>query len=313
MKKEAKMRNAEDIIIAAKIEVSYGTDAAPTGADAILALEAQIEQGVGNEKEKKAATGTVGNSEKYMTGLQNKVSFKIQIAGSGTAGSAPKYGCLLRACGFSETIAVGASVTYLPITKNLESITLYYEHDGDVHKLTGARGSVSFHFPKNDEPYMQFNFIGLYSPVTAGVIANPDFSGFRDALEVNFNNTNIFNFFGKDVVLQNLEVNMDRKPELRDLPNQKSINANDKSPTGSITFDSMKVATFNFFNTSIEGNKGALNLIHGDVAGDIIEFKIPKTQFLGAAYAKDNNVSSMTGNLWILPDQGDDDVKLIFK
>jgi hypothetical protein len=305
-------RNYEDVIIAAKIEAAYATDSAPTGADAIFAYDPQVEEAVGTEKEKKTASGSVGNSEKSKTGLHNKVSFKVPFAGSGTAGDAPAYGSLLRACGFSETIAVGVDVKYLPISQNLESITLKYEHDGDVHTLLGARGSVKIHFPRNEQPYLQFDFVGLYVPVAAGTIATPNFTAYLEAVEMNYDNTQ-FSFFGYSAILQALEISMDRKPELRDLPNQKAINAQDKSPSGSITFDSMKTSVKDFFDISKSGTKGVLSMTHGLTAGNIIEINIPKLQFQYCAYANDNKTSSLTGGLWPLPNTGDDDIQITIK
>ena len=48
-----------------------------------------------------------------------EVTFEVEMAGSGTAGTAPAFGPLLKACGNSETIVTDTSVTYAPSKQQL--------------------------------------------------------------------------------------------------------------------------------------------------------------------------------------------------
>ena len=63
----------------------------------------------------------------------------MELAGSGTAGTAPRYGALLQACGLSETIVASTSVTYAPVSSAFSSATIYFNNDGIRHILTGCR------------------------------------------------------------------------------------------------------------------------------------------------------------------------------
>jgi len=306
-------RQYDQIILAAKIEAAYGTDAAPTGADAIFALNAKIGQGQGEYKERNVAQPYLGNKPQIKSGLHNTIEFEVELAGSGAAGTAPAYGPLLRACGFAETIVVATDVTYLPVSGNFESVTIYAEQDGDLHKFIGARGDVSFDFPGNDLPKMKFKFTGLWSPVAGGAIAAPDFSAYQEPLEVNFDNTPAFTLHGYSAVLKSLEMGMSWNPTLRDLPGAKKIRISERTPGGSIQFEAPDVATKDFFAIDKGSLTGALLLTHGAVAGNIIELSCPKAEFRDADYADDENILMISGNVRPLPDTGDDDVKLVVK
>jgi hypothetical protein len=81
----------------------------------------------------------------------------VELAGSGTAGTAPAYGSILKACGFSETIVASTSVTYAPVSSSFSSVTIYYNVDGVRHKLTGCRGTFTLNGTVGDIPYIEFH------------------------------------------------------------------------------------------------------------------------------------------------------------
>ena len=53
----------------------------------------------------------LGASEQLLANTRVECTFSVELAGSGAAGTAPRYGDAIKACGFSETIASGTSVT----------------------------------------------------------------------------------------------------------------------------------------------------------------------------------------------------------
>ena len=71
------------------------------------------------------------------------MTFSVELAGSGTAGTAPRYGNVTKACGFSETVASNTSVTYEPISASFSSVTIHYNTDGVRHIVNGCRGSFT--------------------------------------------------------------------------------------------------------------------------------------------------------------------------
>ena len=90
----------------------------------------------------------------------------LSFAGSGTAGTAPRYGSALKACGLSETVASGTSVTYEPISANFSSVTIHYNVDGVRHIVTGCRGNVALSAEVGAIPTLDFTFTGIYNAPT---------------------------------------------------------------------------------------------------------------------------------------------------
>ena len=109
-------------LLLSAIETTYGTSPAMTGADAILLKELDVSPLEVELQDRELITGYFGNTEKYLGSRMSMAKFSVELQGSGTAGTPPKYGEILRACGFSETIVPATSVEYLPISTAQESV-----------------------------------------------------------------------------------------------------------------------------------------------------------------------------------------------
>src|SRR3546814_5593421 len=82
-----------------------------------------------------------------------------------------------------------AQVVYAPVSGGFESAHVYFYIDDELHKLSGARGTVSVDCSKEAMPQFKFSFTGLRVPAAAGTNPTPDFSGFVEPLPVNDTNT----------------------------------------------------------------------------------------------------------------------------
>jgi len=103
-------------VLLAKIEVTEDTDPTPVGTDAVLTTGLNVDIYTGNTISRDFDRATLGASEVINTNPHNSLSFDVEMQASSTAGTAPAYGPVLRACGLSETISAGVSVTYAPVS-----------------------------------------------------------------------------------------------------------------------------------------------------------------------------------------------------
>lgn len=162
-------------LILAKIEVTYGTDPTPTGlANAILCGDVDYDV-IDSKVERNNIKPNYGAKRFVSIGEGQKLSFSVELKGSGVAGTAPEIGPLLRACNFTQVISAGVSVTYTPNSAQAgESVTLYYYLDGLLHKITGARGSWAIAEGKvNTYVTLKFEFTGIYGGPVAEALASP--------------------------------------------------------------------------------------------------------------------------------------------
>ena len=93
-------------------ESTYGTDASPDGADAVLVRDLSITPQQSDIVSRDLIRPYLGASEQLLANTRVECTFSVELAGSGTAGTAPRYGKALKACGFSETIVANTTVTY---------------------------------------------------------------------------------------------------------------------------------------------------------------------------------------------------------
>lgn len=98
-------------IIWAKLESTINTDAAPAATDAILCGEISISPLEGGQVERGIMLPYFGSYGPIRIENYVKISFQTEVAGSGTAGTAPKFASLLKACNMSETISTVVSAT----------------------------------------------------------------------------------------------------------------------------------------------------------------------------------------------------------
>lgn len=259
-------------IVLAKIETTYGTDPTPTGAaNAILVRNLDITPLDIEYASRDLVRSFLGNYDS-LVGAQNvKASFEVEFAGAGTAGTVPAYGPLLRACGLSETISAGVSVTYAPVSASFESVTIYVNVDGVLHKLTGARGTVSIELNAKAIPVYKFEFTGIYNAVVDGALPTPTYTGFITPLPVNAANTSGFSLHSYSAIMQSLSVNLGNEVTYRNLVTSESVLITDRKATGSVTIEATTVAQKDYFGVVRGVTLGSLAVTHGTTAGNKID------------------------------------------
>lgn len=130
-------------ILLAKIESTYGVDSVPTAAlNAILATEVVYTPMEGSDVSRDLEHPYLGAQGTIPAELQAKLSFKVELAPSGTPGVAPAWGPLLRGCAMAQTIVASTSVRYNPITDTHESLTIHFWIDTTRYVMLGARGNA---------------------------------------------------------------------------------------------------------------------------------------------------------------------------
>ena len=105
-------------VILIEAESSYGTDPTPAATDVVLVRDLSITPQSSDVVNRDVVRPYLGASEQLLANTRVECTFSVELAGSGTAGTAPRYGSALKACGFSETVASGTSVTYAPVSSS---------------------------------------------------------------------------------------------------------------------------------------------------------------------------------------------------
>lgn len=100
---------AKKKVLLSKIEATYALDPVPTaGANAVLIKNVEFTPMEMELVTRDNIKPYFGNDEDLLAVIYGKLSFETELVGSGTAGTAPPIGQLLRACSMSETSLVTA-------------------------------------------------------------------------------------------------------------------------------------------------------------------------------------------------------------
>lgn len=294
--------------ILAKIETTYGTDPTPTGAaNAILVRNLNVTPQASDLVGRDLLRPFLGNSEQLLASTHVEIDFEVEAAGSGTAGTVPGYGCLLRACGLSETVTASVKVDYKPVSSTFESVTIYFNNDGVLHKITGCRGDVEFSLAAGQIPVFKFKMIGIYNAPTDTALPTSTFTGFQTPLVANSTNTPTFTLFGASAVLQELSLQLGNQVDYITRIGSQYVQLTDRKTAGQVTFEANSIATKDWFTTSLANGLGALALTHGTTAGNKVVLASSTVDLIQPTYTDGNGVQMLQMGYVLVPTSAGND------
>lgn len=292
-------------ILMAKIESTYGTDSAPVGGtDAVLARNVNLRPLQTEFVDRALVRPYLGNSERLPAARFVELEFEVEVQSSGTAGTAPAYGPLLRACGLAQTVSAGVSVSYSPVSSGFESVSIYHNQDGVRHRLLGARGTVRFVFNVRQIPVMRFTFTGLYVAVDDAALPTPTYTAWRAPAVVNNQNTPTFQLHGINasaIPLESLEVDLGNTVVYRSLVGAELVLITDRQSAGTARFEASTVAVQNWWSRIVAATLGNLSLVHGVGAGNVVTLASSTVQITEPTYSDSDGIVMMGAALQFIP------------
>ena len=99
---------ARAALIQVKAESSYGTDPTIAGTDALLCRSLTVNPLESDTVSRDLIRSYLGSSEQLLALTRVSVQIEVEIAGSGTGGTASRIDSLLKACGMASTVTSSA-------------------------------------------------------------------------------------------------------------------------------------------------------------------------------------------------------------
>jgi len=282
-------------LILAKLETTYGTDSSPTGAsNAILVRNLDIQPLVADTVNRDLVRPYMGQADQLLAQTRVEVSFEVELAGSGTAGTAPAYGPLLRSCGLSETVVASTSVTYAPISTSFESSTIHYHQDGIRHTLTGCRGSFELSGEVGGIPVIAFTMTGIYSAPTDETLPTPTYANQATPLIFKQGNTSSFSAFGFSGVMQSYSFNVANDVIYRELVGgSKEILITNRAPSGNVVIEAPTIAGKDFFTVATGTSTGSITWQHGSTGGNIVTMTTAQSDLGNLTYSDSDGIQML--------------------
>lgn len=316
-------RYIRNTAILAKIETTEGVDAVPTGAaNALLVSDMTITPLNAQNVDRALVRPYFGASEQLVGTASVEVQFTVELAGSGTAATAPAWGALLRACGFAETVST--FVAYAPDTPaNQKSLTIYWYDDGVLHKLLGAKGNVTLGMGVGERPTMQFTFTGKDGGVSA--VANPatTLTAWKAPLVITDTNSGDVKLGGTyaagavtggtSYTSRGLSINLGNQVQFTPLLGAEPVNITGREVTGSLQLDLSAAQEVTFFGSVKANTLQAISLEHGSVAGAIVGVHMAAAQLINPSKQDVNGRRLIGFDLRSVPSAGNDDLIIYSK
>ena len=283
-------------LILIETESTYGTDPTPTGADAVLVRDLSITPQSSDVVSRELIRPYLGASPQLLANTKVECTFSVELAGSGTAGTAPQYGKALKACGLAETVASGTSVTYDPVSSSFESITIHYLIDGVRHKMTGCRGSVAITASVGEIPTLDFSFTGIYNAPDDSALVTPTYANQADPLLFKNGNTSSFQLLSYSGNLQSFSFELGNEIVYRELIGAgKEVLITNRAATGSVSIEAVLIAAKDYFASAADDDAalGNLQFTHGSTAGNIVQFTSSKVDLGDVSYGDSDGIAML--------------------
>lgn len=311
-------------VILAKPEVTYGTDPTPTGAnDAVLVSNMSITPLDAAYVDRALVRGFMGGSDQLVGPASLKVSFDVELAGSGTANTAPQWGDLLLGCGLAEAVLTTPNrVEYTPISSALKSLTIYYYDDGVLHKLLGAMGNCKISAKVGEIPKLMFEFTALDGGISATANATPTFTSWRtpvvmakaSTVDLAVGCTYATGALSGGTVYPStgLELDLGNQVSFTPLLNVETVDITDRNVTGSAQFDLTPAQEVTFMNDVKAGTLTGLGLTIGTVTGNKFIIFGPQVQRTAPTKAELNGSRMHGYTLGLKPTMaGNDELRIV--
>lgn len=154
--------------LAAKIETVAGTAEALAASDAGILVEDVRFKLNAEELQRNVLHDSLSRYKSIAGARTATVTFRCEIAGSGTPTTPPAMGKFLRACGFTQSVETDDVLYALTSTDaSIPTLTIAMYNDDVRWLMYGARGNVSFECAANRIGYANFTFTGIYSDYDA--------------------------------------------------------------------------------------------------------------------------------------------------
>jgi hypothetical protein len=325
---------SRNVVILAKIETTRGTYSSPASTDGVLiASDYSIRHRIGRA-DRDNLRPYMGGADQLNGFRYEEIEFTTELAGSGTAGTAPPWGKLARAMGFAETTVASTLVGYTPVSEAMESLSLSVFYGGVRLNLRGCVVSRAvINLGMNTVPSIRWTVIGVprLSPddgliVTAAV--TPTLTAWQQprvvltetgtqklGLGTSFNagtgNITGGTFYSTKGIVITVDNDVTARPFLGWAGDNCPII--DRSITAQVMFDLAAQERADFFAAAVANTYTSISLAHGGSSfpGGTIKVFAPRAGYVDPTNDDDAGLLLSGYQFNLLPNTGNDDFYLV--
>lgn len=300
----------------AAVEATPGTAETLAGTDVLQVMNLQPNP-VENIRllERQIIRSSLNPEQAVYGGALFSFQFDVELKGSGSAGSAPRLGRLLRACGMDETIVASTSVTYTPSSDmaNHDTVTIGYREGPNYRVVKGCRGNVTFNLTAGEYGVLSFRMVGKIHSESEASAPVPVFEttiprAFLGAT---------FSIGGTSIPIEALTFDLQNNIAIAPDPNQTDgfgeIRITERNTQGTVNPEAQKISTKDFIALLRSGTTQAIQTgTIGSTAGNRWAIAVPKAYFREIGYGEREGLLTKEITFGCVEDSGDDEISIQF-
>ena len=301
-------------VILIEAESSYGTDPTMATSTVVLVTDLSITPQSSDVVNRDVVRPFLGASEQLLANTRVECTFSVELAGAGAAGTAPRYGDAIKACGFAEAIVSSTSVTYTPVSASFSSVSIHYNVDGVRHIVTGCRGSFVVNAEVGSIPTIDFTFTGIYNAPTDTALPTIAYGNQATPLIFKNGNTSGFQLLSYAGALQSLTMDAGVSTVYRELVGgTKEVIITDRASNGTVTIEAPTIAQKDYFTAALsDSTLGNLQFLHGTTAGNKVQLISSKVDIGDVNYGEMDGVAMLEIPYTLVPSAANNEVSLIY-
>jgi hypothetical protein len=277
-------------LLLAAVESTYGTFATIAGTDALLVSNLDFQPLDPGLIDRELLRQYFGHTEKIVGQRVGMASFDVEIAGSGTAGTAPRWGRILQCCGFGEAV-VSSTVEYTPAMTNIKGVSLDFNNDGLRNRLRGCRGNATFNLAAGEIPKISFELMGFYVDAADEAQLTPTFGNQATPVICSGTNTTPVEVFGyASACMESFSLALNNEMPLKRLMGcTDQYQITNHLPSGDVVVELPTIAAKNYFAQLLDRSRGEISFQHGQTAGNIVDITMEHCSISGPITYNDSD------------------------
>lgn len=303
----------------AKKEAVYGTHAAPTlAANTIVTRGFEARPVEVDPLARNLDTGGHGAMPDAPSNERQTMSYGVEMAGSGVAGTAPAWMELLEGCSMEApalTVGTSAVQRFAAATAPKSSLTQDHWIGDQRHKGVGFRGNFSIDWTANAYAFLQLNYIGLITvatPFDVNVPGVADGTRWIQPPEINETNT-LLMLDGFACITRSLRIDANIELAIRSLIGARYVNTGNHRATARLSIEAPSFTTKDYLTTLRTGARVELIATNGTEAGNIVEIVCAKAQITSITPRDEDGKLMWDLDLLLTVDAGQDDLIITAK
>lgn len=313
-------RKTKKTLIQAALETVAGTAVATVAADALLISEASFEPQYENV-DRDLLRPTMGHGGSLVGDRHIQISFTVELAAAGAAGTAPAWGKLLQACAFAEVKVPDEYVEYLPVSESFKTLTIRYSIDGVIHTASGCMGTFSLAMEAGSRPTLAFTFIGKDEGAVAAAPPAATLTQWQVPEVLNAYNTQKIKLGGTyaggavsggtDFCSRGLTLDMANETKYLTMLGCSAIDITNRLPTGNLSLE-VNAAQEVAMRSEINANTAtSLSVLHGSAAGKQVLVYCPRIVRLNPKYEDYEGRLLLSHEFNAEPVSGNDELRIV--